>query len=74
MFSRILMSTFALLFATSLIISTPISSVAEEQQENAAQEAPAQGEEQQASDQAQEADETLKPEEAAGDEEEAPKY
>ena len=67
MFSRILFSVFALLFATSLLISTPITSVAEKQ-EGAAQEAPAQGEEQQASDQAQEADETLKPEEAAGDE------
>lgn len=71
MLSRILISIFALLFATSLIISTPISSVAEEQQEGAAQEAPAQGEEQQASDQAQEADETLRPEEAAGDEQSA---
>ena len=74
MLSRVLMSVFALLFATSLIISTPISSVAEKPEEGAAQEAPAQGEEQQASDQAQEADETLKPEEAADSEGDAPKY
>ena len=68
MFSRIFLTLFALLFATFMVVSNPLGAVAEEH-DNAAAEAPA-GED--AADQEEEADETLKPDEAAGDE--APKY
>ncbi len=69
MFSRIFLTLFALLFATFMVVSNPLSAVAD-QHEDAAAEEPA-GEDA-AGDQEEEADETLKPDEAAGDE--APKY
>ena len=70
MFPRIFLTLFALLFATFMVVSNPISAVAEKQDEAAAEE-PAKSDDS-ASDQEQEADDTLKPDEAAGDE--APKY
>ena len=70
MFPRIFLTLFALLFATFMVVSNPISAVAEKQDEAAAEE-PAKSDDS-ASEQEQEADDTLKPDEAAGDE--APKY
>ena len=70
MFSRILLTLIALLFATFLIVSNPLSAVAD-YHEDAAAEEPAKSDEA-AEDQEKEADEMLKPDEAAGDE--APKY
>jgi len=70
MFSRILLTLFALLFTTFMIVSNPLSVVAGHHEDAAAEE-PAKGGES-AEDQENEADETLKPDEAAGDE--APKY
>ena len=74
MLSRILYSVFAILFAAFMVVSNPLVSVAEKT-EGAAQEESTEtpgGGEEQSGDQAMEADETLKPDEAAGDE--APKY
>ena len=68
MFSRIFLTLFALLFATFMVVSNPLSAVADHHEDAAAEE-PA-GED--VADQEEEADETLKPDEAAGDE--APKY
>ena len=70
MFPRIFLTLFALLFATFMVVSNPLSAVAEKQDEAAAEE-PAKSDDN-ASEQEQEADDTLKPDEAAGDE--APKY
>jgi len=70
MFSRIFFTLFALLFATFMVVSNPLSAVAENQVDAAAEE-PAKSDEM-AEDQKEEADETLKPDEAAGDE--APQY
>jgi hypothetical protein len=70
MFSRILLTLFALFFATFMIVSNPLSAVAAHHEDAAAEE-PAKGDEA-AEDQEKEADEMLKPDEAAGDE--APKY
>lgn len=70
MFSRIFFTLFALLFATFMVVSNPLSAVAENQEDAAAEE-PAKSDEM-AEDQKEEADETLKPDEAVGDE--APQY
>ena len=70
MFGRIFLTLFALLFATFMVVSNPLSAVAEKQDDATAEE-PAKSDEM-AEDQQQEADDTLKPDEAAGDE--APKY
>jgi len=70
MFSRIFFTLFALLFATFMVVSNPLSAVAENQEDTTAAE-PAKSDEM-AEDQKEEADETLKPDEAAGDE--APQY
>lgn len=70
MFSRILLTLFALLFTTFMSVSNPLTTVAGHH-EDAAAEDPAKGDET-AEDQEKEADEMLKPDEAAGDE--APKY
>jgi len=70
MFSRILFTLFALLFATFMVVSNPLNAVAEHHEDAAAEE-PAKGDEA-SEDQEKEADDTLKPDEAAGDE--APKY
>ena len=70
MFSRTFFTLFALLFATFMVVSNPLSAVAENQEDTTTEE-PAKSDEM-AEDQKEEADETLKPDEAAGDE--APQY
>ena len=71
MFGRIFLTLFALLFATFMVVSNPLSASAEKQDEMGTEE-PAKSDESAAEEQQQEADDTLKPDEAAGDE--APKY
>ena len=74
MLSRLLYSAFAILFAAFVVVSNPLMSVAEKTDgapQEEVTETPGGGEEK-SGDQAKEADETLKPDEAAGDE--APKY
>lgn len=71
MFARIFLTLFALLFATFMVVSNPLSAVAENPDDEAAAEESVKSDDM-AEDQQQEADSTLKPDEAAGDE--APKY
>ena len=70
MFSRILLTFFALLFSTFLILTSPLILVADYHEDSAAEET--EKEDKKAEEQEKESEEMLKPDEAAGNE--APKY